>query len=152
MVVILFLQGFNYISQIFFLIVFYFIHISLLVLIAPFNSHKEQLVEVLTSLCEFGTYICGVILLMISNNQINSITKDTVSSAMFSMQLATIGIQILSQMTIFITILGVVYNKIFINKQIEKTHNRLLAVKYGYKWLNIYKKRKLNKNKLIIYV
>jgi len=152
MMVIIFLQGFNYISQIFFLVVFYFIHISLLVLIAPFNSHKQQLVEVLTSLCEFGTYICGVILLMISNNQINSITKDTISSAMFSIQLATIGIQIMSQMTIFITLLGVIYNKIFINKQIGKTHNRLLAVKYGYKWLNIYRKRKLNKNKLIIYV
>jgi hypothetical protein len=149
LLVILFLQGFqfrqngNY-AQIIFLNIFYLIHLTILFMIAPFNSHKEQMTEVLTSLCELGTYICGILLLMIHNGTLQ-ISSRLLEQGLFYLQTSSIAVQVLSQMAILFVIAGtlqsVIIEKFFQTQFIQKNKSQLLAKKYANRWLYYVHKR-----------
>ena len=143
LLVILFLQGFQFSSngnytQIIFLNLFYLIHITLLFIIAPFNSRKEQITEVLTSLCELGTYVCGVLLLMQHNGTID-FSSGLLEKGLFYLQTSSIAVQILSQMAIIFVMMGVlqsiIIQKFFLTEFIDKNKSQLLAKKYANRWL-----------------
>lgn len=140
--VVLFLQAFQFsphgnAAQIIFLIVFYVIHLSILFLLAPFNSRKDQLTEVLTSFCELGTYLCGILILMARRGMLQ-IDLTLLEQGLFALQTGSVAVQILSQMSILIILIGMAYaliqDKFFLNQKIQKNRHHYLLKKYANRW------------------
>ena len=159
-IVILFLQGFQFspygnISQIIFLCLFYLIHLSTLFIVAPFNGKKDQLTEVLTSICELGTYFCGILILMVRRGTIN-INIALLEQALFALQSGTVAIQIISQMAILVVIAVLLKEKIqlsfFLDKTIKKNRSLYLQKKYGNRWLFKVFRRAIGQKKVSIAV
>jgi len=82
---------------------------------------------------------------MLSNNINIGIEEASVSQALFILQLSSVGVQVLSQLTIIITVTQLVKDKIintfFLDAKLKKYKQKLLMKKYGNRWLYLVHRR-----------
>ena len=122
------------------------IHVYFMLFVSPFNTSKDQFTDISSNICELGTYVSGLCLLMARRLYLAEILP-LIEQSMFIFQILSIGIQIVTQLwnvvLIFQLIRSIFIEKFYKDYMIHEAYNQLLIKKFANRWLYKTHKRAL---------
>jgi hypothetical protein len=142
-IISLLLNAFSYspngnIIQPILLVIMLTIHVYFIMFVAPFNAAKDQFTDITSNTCELGTYAAGLGMLISRRLHLIWVIQ-AMEKAMFSFQIMSIGIQIITQLwnvvMIFQLVRGFIIEKFYKEKTIIGAYHQLLMKKYANRWL-----------------
>jgi hypothetical protein len=143
MIVSLLLNAFPYspdgnIVQPILLVMMLTVHVYFMMFVSPFSAAKDQFTDISSNTCELGTYVAGMGMIISRRLHLNSVVQ-AMGNALFSFQLLSISIQIITQLwnvvMMFQIVRGVIIDKFYKERYIKNAYRLLLMKKYANRWL-----------------
>ena len=115
------------------------VHVHFMMFVSPFHSAKDQFTDVSSNLCELGTYVSGLCLL-VSRRLYFKRTVWMMERSLLIFQIISIGIQVVAQLwNVFVLlqiIRGIIISRFYKDQSIRDAHKTFLMKKYGNRWLS----------------